>query len=207
MHNNIKPKPTLWRNIPSIWFDFQSIYDEAVERAAPGSSLVEVGSFWGQSALYLAEAAKIADKGLKVYCVDVWSRDFTNPDGDEGRIEARHHGSLFETFAYYIEQSGLTAADLRVLRMDSLEAAELFLCTNVSFVFLDNNHEYDHVCRELDFWWDIVKYTGFIAGHDWTDEFHGVKEAVTEFCDQNATNTTLELKGKSWILRPCWMLV
>src|SRR5882724_2099855 len=100
-------KPELWRTVPSDWFDFQTIYDEAVATAPPGSLLVEVGSFWGQSALYLAEAAKIADKGLRVYCVDLWDM---RPDNNaplfdrqkyeghlEPRIHGEHHDSLFET--------------------------------------------------------------------------------------------------------------
>ena len=58
-------KPELYKTIPSDWSDFFPLYDEAVATAPRGSILIVVGSFWGKSAVYLAEAAKLADKDLR----------------------------------------------------------------------------------------------------------------------------------------------
>lgn len=205
-------KPELWKQIPSCWFDFADVYDEAVETAPPGSCLIECGSFWGQSAVYLAEAAKIADKGLRVYSVDSWTMTpANNPpmfdktligDHIEPEIHAQFHDSPFETYAHFVDRTGLSPDPLRILRMDAIEAADLFESSDchIHFVFLDDDHEYEHVSKELRAWWfNINRPYGFIAGHDWTEEFSGVQRAVEEFFD--GRNVSLEIKGRTWIVR------
>ena len=207
-------KPTLYKEVPSEWSDFFPIYDEAVATAPPGSILVEVGCFWGKSAIYLAEAAKLANKGLRVYAVDPWSaRPESNPglfdlnhDGGghiEPLIHAEHHSSLFETFACYVERTRLSPDPLRILRMESLEAAELIMGLQLHFVFLDGDHDYSYVIQELKAWEPMIgTENGFIAGHDWTDEFHGVKEAVTEYAALRPRAGRISLEcGRSWVLR------
>jgi cephalosporin hydroxylase len=209
--------PSLWCDIPSEWFNFEDIYDEAVATAPPGASLVEVGSFWGQSALYLAEAAKRSGKDLKVYCVDTFDmRPDNNPslfsgDGIEAKVHRCHNDSQFETFAYYIGRSGLSPDPLRVLRMDSLEAAKLFRSQWLHFVFLDDDHSYDHLIRELYAWWPLTTRNGFIAGHDYRDDdFPDVKRAVNDFVnakfigsDLGIDHGTLEVRPpQSWAIRP-----
>lgn len=201
-------KPELWRTVPSDWFDFQTIYDEAVATAPPGSLLVEIGSFWGASALYLAEAAKIADKGLRVYCVDLWDM---RPDNNaplfdrvqyeghlEPRIHGEHHDSLFETFAHFVDSTRLSPDPLRVLRCGALEGADILRKLRPHFVFLDDDHDYPHVRSELDLWVPFMKQgSGIIAGHDWTSEFWGVQKSVEEYFGVGRA----EVIGKSWIVR------
>jgi hypothetical protein len=220
-------KPVLYQSVPSDWTTFYDIYDEAVASAPPHSLLIECGSFWGKSAIYLAEAAKLADKNLRVYSIDTWGcRPENNPGmfSDEsfaaGHIEPRvhreHHNSMFETFAYFVEQSGLSPDPLRILRMDSLEAAWLFknsrlfhmgkepMCP-IHFIFLDDDHEYDHVLKELKAWYPSLAPGGIIAGHDWTEEFSGVEKAVTAYFSGqipgSVAKRTVEVRGTSWLVR------
>lgn len=219
------PQPELYKQIPSEWSDFFPIYDEAVATAPPGSILIEVGSFWGKSAIYLAEAAKLADKQLKVYCIDPWSaRPDNNPglfDPEHGKlghiepvVHAEHHNSMFCAFAYFVERAGLSPDPLRIMRMESLEAADLFRSVSnnenihapggIHFIFLDGDHDYSYVIRELRAWTPLLNQKGFIAGHDWTDEFHGVKEAVTEYVEKDLDGeacVSVEC-GRSWVIRP-----
>jgi cephalosporin hydroxylase len=177
--------------VPSDWSSqFFHIYEEAVATAPTGASLVEVGSWWGKSAIYLAELAKYANKALKVYSVDLWDYRpwmpehawlFGHPENHESTIHAQHHDSVFETFAYHVEQSGLSPDPLRIMRMDSLEAARLFINSWLHFVFLDDEHSYDHVRKELAAWWPLVLPGGMIAGDDYKPEFNGVIAAVDQF--------------------------
>ena len=205
-------KPELYKTIPSEWSDFFPIYDEAILTAPRSSILIEVGSFWGKSALYLAEAAKLSGKDLRVYSIDIWAANASNnpgmfdPEhGAKGHIEpvvhAQHHNSLFETFAYFVESTTprLSPDPLRIMRMDSLEAAELFHGKdNIHFVFLDDDHEYEHVKQELEAWEPLMGKDSIIAGHDVTEEFHGVEEAVREYFGEG--NYTVEC-GRSWVVR------
>jgi Methyltransferase domain len=210
-------KPELYKNVPSEWSDFFPIYDEAVATAPVGSTLIEIGSFWGKSAIYLAEAAKLANKQLKVYCIDPWgARPENNPGlfdpahGANGHIEpvihAQHHDSLFETFAYYVEQSRLSPDPLRVMRMESLEAASLFELSDhyIHFIFLDGDHEYDYVYRELMVWAKQIEDGGIIAGHDYTEEFDGVRRATRDYFDVTMEGLRGSVSvecGRSWVVR------
>lgn len=210
-------KPELYKAIPSDWSDFFPLYDEAVATAPRGSILIEVGSFWGKSAVYLAEAAKLADKDLRVYCIDVWAaRPENNPGlfdpehGARGHIEpqvhSQHHNSLFETFAHFVDATRLSPDPLRIMRMDSLEAAELFRCLyaqdrGIHFIFLDDDHEYEHVKRELMVWEPLLSKGGMIAGHDWTEEFDGVRRAVTEHFAAFGTGVVKVECERSWVVR------
>ena len=206
--------PELYKTIPSDWSDFFPLYDEAVATAPRGSILIECGSFWGKSAVYLAEAAKLAGKDLRVYCIDIWAaRPENNPGlfdpehGAKGHIEpvihAQHHDSLFETFAYFVDKTRLSPDPLRVMRMDSIEAAAMFRGIeaaggNIHFLFLDDDHEYAHLLSELAAWEPIMGKDSIIAGHDVTEEFHGVEEAVREYFGEG--NYTVEC-GRSWVVR------
>ena len=204
-------KPTLHEAIPSCWSeDIFAVYDEAVATAPPHSILIECGSFWGKSAVYLAEAARTADKDLSVFCIDLWDmRPHNNPslfdksqsNGHiEPRIHAEHHDSLFETFAHFVDASGLSPNPLRIMRMNSLDAAMLFYDhPDVHFVYLDDDHEYEHVLKELTLWSPCVRSGGIIAGHDATEEFSGVMRAVHEYFDP--MRKRVDLQGKSWIVR------
>lgn len=208
-------KPQLWKNIPSTWFNFQDIYDEAVRTAPPDAILVECGSFWGQSAIYLAEAAKIANEtrglDLRVYCCDLWDmRPENNPPlfdqmlgGSESKVHAQFHKSLFETFSHYVDETRLSPNPLRILRMESLEAVGairgIARATGrpVHFIFLDDDHDYDYVKQEIQWWVPLMSAGGIIAGHDFTEEFDGVRRATREYFGADR----VEVQGSSWIVR------
>jgi cephalosporin hydroxylase len=215
---------TAWRTVPSAWFYFQEIYDIAVATAPRGAVIVEVGSFWGQSALYLAEACKQADKDLRCYCVDLWDMRpennkplfmgtewlFDEKAKQAGNIEpiihAQYHNSLFETFAHFVDATRLSPDPLRILRMNSLEAVELLrnLSRPIWCVLLDDDHEYEHVLAELKAWAPLIAPGGMIGGDDYTVEFHGVIEATREYFEP--LHKTVELMrrgcaGSTWMVR------
>jgi cephalosporin hydroxylase len=219
------PEPYLYKEVPSDWTYYYPIYDRAVATAPRGSILIEVGSFWGKGAIYLAELAKAADKDLKVYCVDLWGmRPDNNPPlfqhgewlfGDpnagniEPKIHAQHNNSLFETFAHFVDRTRLSPDPLRIMRMDTFEAQTFFqgLVQNgyghIHMVFLDNDHEYEHVKKELELWGKLVDYGGIIAGDDYTQEFHGVIEAVGEYFEiDNPYEDKVEIvNGRCWMVQ------
>src|SRR5579863_7602837 len=60
-----------WRDIPGF-FDFQDIYDQAVAEARDSDTLIEVGTFLGKSAAYMAERIKESGKDLRFFVVDSW---------------------------------------------------------------------------------------------------------------------------------------
>lgn len=177
-----------WQDIPGF-FDFEDIYVEAVRTAKDGDTLVEVGSLFGRSAVFLAEQMRGSGKSLKFYSVDLW-KEWSDVIFDRGTyyrscIDAK--GSLFGAYVHYVEQSGLRDY-IRVLRMDSVEAAGHF--TAVHFVFIDADHTEEGCGRDIDAWLPKMKQGGIIAGHDYN--WPGVKAAVDKRFD------SVQVRGYSW---------
>jgi predicted O-methyltransferase YrrM len=68
-----------------------------------------------------------------------------------------------------------------VLEYDSVEAAKLIDDKTIDLVFIDADHKYDSVRRDIDAWLPKVKKGGIICGHDYDNPAHReVKKAVDE---------------------------
>ena len=65
----------------------------------------------------------------------------------------------------------------RATRMDSAEAASLYEDGSLSFVFLDAEHSFDAVCRDLRAWLPKMAKGSVLAGHDY--QWH---EPVRDAC-------------------------
>lgn len=67
------------------------------------------------------------------------------------------------------------------------------------FVYLDNDHSYEHVKKELPIWYEKVSIGGILSGHDFmeytdlSEGKFGVDDAVIEFCKDR--NYTLYVSG------------
>lgn len=92
-----------------------------------------------------------------------------------------------------------------LMRKTSLEAAELFSENQLDFVYLDANHSYEEVKKDIKAWYPKIKQNGCLAGHDYIDGNlpegnFGVKTAVNEFANNNNLRLfiTKEFQWKSW---------
>ena len=56
---------------------------------------------------------------------------------------------------------------LRFLRMTSEEAAPLFPDSYFDFVYIDGDHSYDAVCKDIELWLPKVRWGGLLGGHDY----------------------------------------
>ena len=54
---------------------------------------------------------------------------------------------------------------------------------NVDFVYIDGNHEYEYVKRDMVNYFKKINDGGMLAGHD-IASFPGVGEALIEFCSE-----------------------
>jgi hypothetical protein len=61
------------------------------------------------------------------------------------------------------------------------KAASRFEDNSVDFVFIDADHEYESVKKDISAWYPKVRSGGVIAGHDFHDGGLGVQRAVREF--------------------------
>lgn len=178
-----------WRDIPG-WFNFDDIYDEAIERSEDGDVLVEVGVAFGRSIAYLARKAIDSKKNLRIYGIDPWIDDWKPGEydphngrptwGAEHADWARSLGGPFNAFCYAMHTHAPEELEyITVLRTTSTLASDLIMHP-CRMVFLDGNHNYDAVLDDLNSWMYHVVRGGILAGHDYTPDFPGVQQAVHE---------------------------
>lgn len=153
-------------------------------RGKDGDVFVEVGSWLGRSAAFMAVELSRRGKGVKFYCVDTW----------EGSDEEAHR-EYMKTHDIYTEFKANTrfCGDWIIpMRMKSVDAAQEFSDRSLSFVFLDGSHEFLDVKADIDAWLPKVKVGGILAGHDYN--WPGVQSAVS------AKFLMHGISGASWVV-------
>ncbi len=191
-----------WKDIPGF-FDFQDIYDIAIQEARDGNGFAEVGCFLGKSIAYMAEGINGSGKQIRLFAVDLWdSEDYADwwnkcdhpyPDPPAGLNLIGK--TLWDGFNYCTAEAGVREC-IETVRMKSEAAAETFADGSLSFVFIDADHRYDAVAQDIRSWSSKVKPGGILAGHDYTDEWPGVVKAVDE-----AFGDRVQRFGCSWMVR------
>jgi predicted O-methyltransferase YrrM len=74
--------------------------------------------------------------------------------------------------------------------MDSVAAANHIPDESLDFVFIDGDHSYNAVIRDVGIYWNKVKPGGIFAGHDW--QLPDVNRAVIEYRTANNITTTIQ---------------
>ena len=83
---------------------------------------------------------------------------------------------------------------LKIVRMKSMEASELFKNEYLDMVFIDGSHDYDSVMEDIECWEPKIRKGGIISGHDYNSSYVGVKKAV----DSVYKDRVKELPKKIW---------
>jgi hypothetical protein len=192
-----------YEQIPG-WFDFPNIYDDMVARARDGSVFVEVGAYLGRSTAYLASRIKASSKRIRLYVVDLWDGWFY--DDYRPQTPMPESRDVFWHFVRNMREAGIDDV-LFPLKMPSEQAANLFDDGSLDFVWIDADHGYEAVGRDLAAWFPRVKRRGVLGGHDYmNNDFPGVRRAVDEFFTEQ--ELPLQINGTSFLVTkpsPRWL--
>jgi hypothetical protein len=178
-----------WQNIPG-WADgITPLYELTVADAPSVAHFVEVGSFKGRSAAFMAVEIINSGKQIKFDCVDTWLGSEENQAGQSWQDADVVAGTLFDAFtANMAPVEGRYTA----IRQSSVAAAELYADATLDFVFIDAAHDYESIKTDINAWLPKVKAGGILAGHDYG--FDSVQAAVTEL-----------LPGGEGVYGHCWV--
>lgn len=157
------------------WFTFPKLYTFMANFYKEGH-FVEVGSFQGNSAAYMAVEIINSGNNIKLDCIDIWN-EFTIGGLHLKSPESYPVDLVYQLFLKNIEPVNHIVSSKR---MGSVEAAQLYQDGSLDFVFIDANHEYEAVKADIQAWYPKVKKGGHIAGHDYISDDR-VRQAVDEF--------------------------
>lgn len=194
-----------WSPIDQLYTLFQLAYYSA---DLPGD-IVEIGSWCGRSALVLGLAARLTGRG-RVHCVDLFPEkdDWTqNRDGSYscrvtigeqtyGGYQSqtvwqepferdivpvyRRHYSLFDLFLENIAKhqfQGVIIPFKGNSDMFASSVADEFRCR---LVFLDGDHSYESVCRDIENLERFLVPGGWICFDDAFSSYEGVNRAIED---------------------------
>jgi predicted O-methyltransferase YrrM len=183
-----------WEEIPG-WTNFQDVYDAAVEESRDGAVFVEVGTWLGRSAAYMATKIQESEKKIRFFAVDNFEGSPEEAVHASTMAALQEQGTDLESACRKnLQDCGLDKY-VRIVKDQSWIAAEGFADGSVDFCMIDASHEYRFVKRDIEAWLPKIKPGGVIAGDDLDEP--GVKQAVQEvFGDQWMSS---KKRWPSWI--------
>jgi len=126
--------------------------------------MVEIGSYKGESTLMFASSFAFDT----IYSIDPLVGMSNNI-----QEEFNQNTKLFKG-------NGTGIGDIKVehIKEYSFDAVERFKDESLDFVYIDGDHSFDNVARDILLYLPKIKKTGFIGGHDYSPEHPGVREAI-----------------------------
>ena len=140
-------------------------------------AIVEIGSYLGASACFLAAGASKA--GASVYCIDTWN----NYGMSEGPRD---------TFVEFQRNTRHRRSQITPVRAWSLEAAAELPDLSIGLLFVDGDHSRDAVSADLRAWLPKVRAGGWVALHDsgWAE---GVQAGITQIVEPLSSGDPVSL--------------
>ena len=135
------------------------------------ADVVEVGSWKGKSGHALASGLRDSGSCAKLYCVDTFKGALTNTDQMKQAIKDNPLEEI---------RKNLKEFTPTIMVADSVVAANEFNKESIDFLFLDANHDYEYVIKDIEAWLPKISPHGIICGHDYREGYKGVKQAVEE---------------------------
>ena len=154
------------------WFGgVEPLYSKFVELMSDGSVFVEVGCWKGKSISYMGVEIVNSGKQIKCYAVDTW-RGSEEHQAEDVII----NDTLFDLF---LKNTESLSHVITPVRKPSIEAAKDFVDGSIDIVYIDANHTYEEVKKDIQAWLPKIKKGGIISGHDYGG-WDGVTRAVNE---------------------------
>ena len=130
---------------------------QLLNQLCPGGKGVEIGVFKGEFSKHILE-----NWDGTLYLVDPW-RELDFESYNDASNHANHNTAYLETM------SNIKGFEDRAFMIRALsdQAVELFPNNSLDYIFIDGNHAYDWVKKDIEMWWPKLKKGGIFAGHDY----------------------------------------
>jgi hypothetical protein len=193
---------TTWRDIPGH-FDFDDVYGEAVARVSSEAHFVEIGTLFGKSACFMADAIRASGKQIRFDAVDPfkWNMCETRNATVQALAPSRNpstdtelwnllvaQGTSLGAACYCVTAVGLHAF-MNLIPSSGQERASCYADCSLDFAFIDAEHTYADTSELLRLYLPKVKLGGVLAGHDYNPLYPGVVQAVHDVLGQNRVET------------------
>lgn len=161
------------------WYNDQAacrpVFKTAIEKANP-HVLVEVGSFVGESTIFMAKYLKETKRDFVILCIDTWGGGIDHWEKVPEKLRFWFgRPSLYYQFIGNVIAKGCHDVILPIA-LDSINGARLLKLLNIvpDFVYVDASHEKGDVLRDYETYWNLLRPGGVMLVDDLTNYFPGV---------------------------------
>ncbi len=156
--------------------DLLAFYKAVVPWLPTNGRCVEIGIAWGRSLLYLAsECLENRKRHAVLYGVDPWGKPAPMA-GSGGTVDGAFRAmSSLVRYGLWRELEMI-----RLLGVESWQASLCFMPKCLDLVMIDGDHTYAGCKKDVLDWLLKVRPGGILAGHDYGNQYPGVKDAVDE---------------------------
>lgn len=125
------------------------------------------------------------------YAVDPWK---SYVDGDWG-VQSQELVTGWKNTAMEVLNDHMNK--ITVLEMSSADAVAHIEDNSLDYIFIDGDHSYEAVLKDVNLYWSKIKQGGIFAGHDWN--LSNVTRAVTEFREEHNITTPIQfVESQVW---------
>jgi cephalosporin hydroxylase len=175
-----------YKDIPGWINDAEWIYEKIVNESEDGDKLLEIGTFFGQSAARMAELIRDSKKNIKFYSMDIYYEVESSlmldrhPKSFKDFREKHRYADIYNLVKDILIKIGLKEY-VEQICCDSKYGYKLFDDNYFKMVYIDGNHYYDYVYADLINWWPKIKEGGYIICDDIA--YDSVTKAIDDFID------------------------
>jgi hypothetical protein len=161
----------------------------------------EVGVFDGSMSSYL-----LSMRGdLELLMIDSWSSSTVGDSYYESMDKKSRlsQAEFDEAMIKAISRVKFSRTRATVIKQDSSVFAGLVQDNTLDFVFIDADHSYTAVLKDIELWSKKIKAGGILCGHDFKlseRNSWGVSRAVADWCSANNYSYDLD-EGDTWFVQ------
>lgn len=148
--------------------------------------VIEIGTRYGDTAVSMSKRFNLAH----YIAIDPYV-DYSEYDGEDFSLHMRRDVNIFKKISKKIMRN--MDCPITFLRKFSDDAHAEIEDEWADFVFIDGNHEYEYVLRDLENYWPKVSLGGYLTGHDF---WHRSIENGGDFPKQMVYEAVLEFTSK-----------
>lgn len=169
------------------WNGKSEFFCQTIKKLLP-DTIIEVGTWKGQSAITMGKCCKDFSLSSKIYCVDTWLgaiEFWTDLSHTEERnlIQKNGYPQIYYQFLSNVVHNKLEDFIIPFPNT-SLIAARFFKKNNITskMIYIDGSHDEDDVYMDIKYYYDILEKGGIMFGDDYS--WYQVRNAVNKFTEE-----------------------
>jgi|LakMenEpi03Aug12_release.lakeMendotaPanAssembly.Ray.scaffolds.fasta_scaffold761734_2 predicted O-methyltransferase YrrM len=185
------------------WGGTHPIFEKLIDEVLP-STIIEVGTWKGESALHMASILKNKNIKCKIYCIDTWLGGWTDiieceNNNNNWLLKKDNYPQIYQQFISNIKWENLEDYIVTCPNTsDNYYYYFKFVNLKADLIYIDGSHLFENVYNDIVNYSKLLNPNGIIFGDDFTFA-PDVKKAVEKYCYEN--NKQYEVtEGRYWRL-------